>query len=308
MGIHWASKGTVVQRLHQITKHRVFTGPAFQVGLFVCLWEGRGWVGGGAVQLLAFGGGGGGGGGGRRPAQQVGVADQAAGAWRRCTPARVRNHPLLRHFPSPIVAHNPPPPGGLQAAQPPSAALPTLPLSPPPHQVARELSEAAQGGQVLLSHEGWVRLRQDMATAGFPVVEQLGLYKVESWPAPVWVYQASTAVHVGRYKGGGSWGSARCGRLWAPCPHCQPASCFACCGVREQLVMHAAPCNRPILSRPSTACLPAGHAAAGAPAAPPAPAHLLPGGVGGGVGHEHQPAADAAGAQGPPGVCGMQAG
>ncbi|PSC75196.1 Helicase sen1 [Micractinium conductrix] len=87
MGIHWASKGTVVQRLHQITKHRVFTGPAFQV--------------------------------------------------------------------------------------------------------ARELSEAAQGGQVLLSHEGWVRLRQDMATAGFPVVEQLGLYKVESWPAPVWVYQVT---------------------------------------------------------------------------------------------------------------------
>lgn len=156
--------------------------------------------------------------------------------------------------------------------------------------MARELSEAAHGGQVLLSHEGWVRLRQasraaprpslacaashagscapvrpqlvghlpglaaaaapvnasfrgckakpqggqaacpglsgppwawqtshlgcslsrvsaslvvctatqrrhrctalqDMAGAGFPVVEQLGQYKVESWPAPLWVYQ-----------------------------------------------------------------------------------------------------------------------
>lgn len=32
MGVHWAVEGTVVQRLHQITKHRVFTGPAFQVG------------------------------------------------------------------------------------------------------------------------------------------------------------------------------------------------------------------------------------------------------------------------------------
>lgn len=31
-GLHWAVEGTVVQRLHQITKHRVFTGPAFQVG------------------------------------------------------------------------------------------------------------------------------------------------------------------------------------------------------------------------------------------------------------------------------------
>ncbi|KAL4419982.1 hypothetical protein ABPG75_007080 [Micractinium tetrahymenae] len=87
MGVHWAAEGTVVQRLHQITKHRVFTGPAFQV--------------------------------------------------------------------------------------------------------ARELSEAAQGGQVLLSHEGWVRLRQDMSGAGFPVVEQLGQYKVDSWPAPLWVYQVT---------------------------------------------------------------------------------------------------------------------
>lgn len=44
--------------------------------------------------------------------------------------------------------------------------------------------------QVLLSHEGWVRLRQDMAAASFPVVEQLGRYKAEPWPAgrrPVWL-------------------------------------------------------------------------------------------------------------------------
>ena len=32
MAVHWAAEGTVVQRLHQITKHRVFSGPAFQVG------------------------------------------------------------------------------------------------------------------------------------------------------------------------------------------------------------------------------------------------------------------------------------
>ena len=34
MGVHWAVEGTVVQRLHQVTKHRVFTGPGFQV----CAW------------------------------------------------------------------------------------------------------------------------------------------------------------------------------------------------------------------------------------------------------------------------------
>ena len=32
MAVHWAAEGTVVQRLHQITKHRIFSGPAFQVG------------------------------------------------------------------------------------------------------------------------------------------------------------------------------------------------------------------------------------------------------------------------------------
>lgn len=87
MGVHWAVEGTVVQRLHQITKHRVFTGPAFQV--------------------------------------------------------------------------------------------------------TRELCEAAHGGQVLLSHEGWVRLRQGMASASFPVVEQLGQFMVDSWPAPIWIYQVT---------------------------------------------------------------------------------------------------------------------
>lgn len=25
--------------------------------------------------------------------------------------------------------------------------------------------------------------------AGFPTVEQLGLFKLNSWPAPIWLYQ-----------------------------------------------------------------------------------------------------------------------
>ena len=49
---------------------------------------------------------------------------------------------------------------------------------------------------MLLSHEGWLRLRGDMAAASFPVVEQLGQYRAEASPAPLWVYQ------VGRQWGG----------------------------------------------------------------------------------------------------------
>lgn len=30
-----------------------------------------------------------------------------------------------------------------------------------------------------------------MAAASFPVVEQLGQYKFDSWPAPLWVYQVT---------------------------------------------------------------------------------------------------------------------
>ena len=57
---------------------------------------------------------------------------------------------------------------------------------------------------MLLSHEGWLRLRGDMAAASFPVVEQLGQYRAEASPAPLWVYQVG-----GRVGGqGGGWGPA----------------------------------------------------------------------------------------------------
>lgn len=31
MGVHWASEGTVVHRLHALTKHRVFFGPGMHI-------------------------------------------------------------------------------------------------------------------------------------------------------------------------------------------------------------------------------------------------------------------------------------
>ncbi|KAK9829405.1 hypothetical protein WJX72_005653 [[Myrmecia] bisecta] len=87
IGIHWAAEGTIAQRLHQLTRHRVFSGPGFQVTF--------------------------------------------------------------------------------------------------------ELSDAASGGQVLMTHEAWLNLRKSMSMAGFPTVEQLGLFKLEAWPAPMWIYQVS---------------------------------------------------------------------------------------------------------------------
>lgn len=58
-----------------------------------------------------------------------------------------------------------------------------------PFQVTRELCEAAAGGQVLVTHAVWERIRTNMHAAGFPVVEQLGSYVFDRWEKPVWLYQ-----------------------------------------------------------------------------------------------------------------------
>ncbi len=58
-----------------------------------------------------------------------------------------------------------------------------------PFQVTRELCEAASGGQVLVTHAVWDRIRTNMHAAGFPIVEQLGSYAFDRWDKPVWVYQ-----------------------------------------------------------------------------------------------------------------------
>ena len=43
---------------------------------------------------------------------------------------------------------------------------------------------------MLLSQEAWERLCLTMPAAGFPTVEQLGLFRLAAWPAPMWLYQA----------------------------------------------------------------------------------------------------------------------
>ena len=62
--------------------------------------------------------------------------------------------------------------------------------------MAAELGEAANGGQVLLSHDAWLRLQDRMHEASFPVVEQLGSYKLNAWPVPMPVYQARLLYHL----------------------------------------------------------------------------------------------------------------
>lgn len=36
------------------------------------------------------------------------------------------------------------------------------------------------------------RLVHATLQAGFPTIEQLGLFKLEAWGAPLWIYQASS--------------------------------------------------------------------------------------------------------------------
>jgi hypothetical protein len=64
-------------------------------------------------------------------------------------------------------------------------------FSGPGFQVAVEVGDAANGGQVLLTHDAWLKLEAEMALAGFPTVKQIGLYQLQSWPTPIWLYEAS---------------------------------------------------------------------------------------------------------------------
>lgn len=67
-------------------------------------------------------------------------------------------------------------------------------------QATRDLCEAAAGGQVLLSLGAWARLRGAMPAAGFPVVEQLGAFRLAARPhEETWIYEV-----------GGGWGVGVC--------------------------------------------------------------------------------------------------
>lgn len=64
-------------------------------------------------------------------------------------------------------------------------------FSGPGFQVAIEVGDSANGGQVLLTHDAWLRLEPEMSQAGFPTVKQIGLYQFKAWPSPIWIYEVS---------------------------------------------------------------------------------------------------------------------
>lgn len=64
----------------------------------------------------------------------------------------------------------------------------------PGMQIAQDVGEAAHGGQVLITQDAWVKLGENMASAGFPVVKLLGLYQLPALPSPIWIYHATEVV------------------------------------------------------------------------------------------------------------------
>lgn len=64
-------------------------------------------------------------------------------------------------------------------------------FSGPGFQLAQKIGDIPSGGQVVMTHETWLKLSKDMDQAGFPTVENLGQYKLEDWPAPLWLYQVT---------------------------------------------------------------------------------------------------------------------
>ncbi|GMH40090.1 hypothetical protein BSKO_07994 [Bryopsis sp. KO-2023] len=68
----------------------------------------------------------------------------------------------------------------------------------PGFELTKELADAAHGGQVLLTHDTWLKLQPNMGISGFPTVEQIGEFSVEKWPTrgtrSIWLYQITQLV------------------------------------------------------------------------------------------------------------------
>ena len=96
----------------------------------------------------------------------------------------------------------------------------------PGFKIAQEVGDAASGGQILITHEAWGQLRQNMAGAGFPTVEQIGLFRLENSPQPTWIYQVSMAAVLG----GNADAAACAGQIAGRC--CQSLAWPACCVLR----------------------------------------------------------------------------
>jgi hypothetical protein len=46
----------------------------------------------------------------------------------------------------------------------------------------------------MLTHDAWVKLREDMSGAGFPIVRLVGQFEITSPPVAVWLYEVMEQV------------------------------------------------------------------------------------------------------------------
>ena len=107
----------------------------------------------------------------------------------------------------------------------------------PGFKIAQEVGDAASGGQILITHEAWGQLRQNMAGAGFPTVEQIGLFRLENSPQPTWIYQVSMAAVLG----GNADAAACAGQLLGDAASHWPGPPAACCGLPHGVPLTCSP-------------------------------------------------------------------
>lgn len=43
--------------------------------------------------------------------------------------------------------------------------------------------------QILMTGHAWAQLRGLMHESQYPVVEEIGLFEMTKWPAPMWLYE-----------------------------------------------------------------------------------------------------------------------
>lgn len=64
-------------------------------------------------------------------------------------------------------------------------------------ELAHEVGDMGWGGQVLLTEHAWQACQHNMSLAGFPIVQQLGLFKLKHWMQTMWLYEVWGGCDVG---------------------------------------------------------------------------------------------------------------
>lgn len=147
MGIHWARDGTVAVRTHNLTRHKVYAGPAVQIAL--------------DVSEAAHGG------------QIVLTEVRACVRALACTCVREGSTPACHRTPT----------TNKRARRQNAVAL--------QHQHARCSHRHTQNA---MQQDAVIKLSDNMALAGFPVIRLEGLFQLPSVPCPVFLFSATEVV------------------------------------------------------------------------------------------------------------------